>query len=65
MRPVYLAVAALLGVAIAVQVVYARSYAPNATRAARIVWAANVALLAVLLAAFVWLALTPGVSASG
>lgn len=49
----------LLG-AIGVQVYYARMYAPQATRAAKVVWGFNIALLSGLLVGVVWLAYVQG-----
>lgn len=57
MRTALLAIAALLGVALAVQVVYARSYAANANITTKVVWGVNMALLAALAAGLVWYAL--------
>lgn len=62
MRVALLAIAALLGVALAVQVVYARRYAANANRTTKVVWGFNIALVAALLVGTVWYALGPGVS---
>ncbi len=55
-----LLVAALIGGAIVVQVVYARAYGSHATRPAKVVWGVNIALLVALLIALVWFALRQG-----
>lgn len=57
MRTALLAIAVLLGVALAVQVVYARSYAGNANITTKVVWGVNMALLAALAVGLVWYAL--------
>ncbi len=57
MRTALLAIAGLLGVALAVQVVYARTYAANANTTTKAVWGVNMALLAALVAGLVWYAL--------
>lgn len=44
-----IAIAALLCVALGVQVYYARAYATHATRAVKIVWGVNMGLLVVLI----------------
>lgn len=49
MRVALFATAALLGVALAVQAYYARSFSAHATRTVRIVWGVNMGLLAVLI----------------
>lgn len=62
MRVALLAIAALLGVALVVQVVYARMYAANANRTTKVVWGLNIALLASVLAGTVFYAFRPGVN---
>ena len=52
-----LAAAALLGVALGVQVHYARTYATHATRTVKIVWGVNMGLLVVLIVGIVGYAL--------
>jgi hypothetical protein len=61
-RVALLAIAALLGVALVVQVVYARMYAANANRTTKVVWGFNIALLAAVLVGIVWYAFGPGVN---
>jgi hypothetical protein len=61
-RPALLVIAALLLVAVGVQVTYARSYATNATMATKVVWGVNIALLVALLVGLVWYAFRPGVN---
>lgn len=56
----YLLIGVLVLAAIGVQVYYARMYAPQATRAAKVVWGVNIALLSVLLFGVVWLAYSQG-----
>lgn len=56
MRIALLAIAALLGVALVVQVVYARTYAANANRTTKVVWGVNIALVAATMAGLVWYA---------
>lgn len=62
MRIALLAIAALLGVALVVQVVYARMYAANANRTTKVVWGFNIALLAAVLVGTVWYAFGSGVN---
>ena len=62
MRVALLAIAALLGVALLVQVVYARMYAANANRTTKVVWGFNIALLAAVLVGTVWYAFGSGVN---
>ncbi len=57
-----IAIAALLGVALVVQVVYARAYWPNSTRAVRIVWGVNIGLLTVVAIGLLYYAFAAGVS---
>lgn len=56
-----LIIAALLGAALVVQVVYARTYAANATRTTKAVWGLNIALLLALVLGLVYYAMTAGV----
>lgn len=60
MRAGLLIAAALIGMALAVQIAYARAFASRATRATKVVWALNVALLTLLEAGLVLLALRDG-----
>ena len=62
MRIALLAIAALLGDALVVQVVYARMYAANANRTTKVVWGFNIELMAALVAGTLWYAFGPGVS---
>jgi hypothetical protein len=57
-----IAIAALLGVALVVQVVYARAYWPNSTRAVRVVWGVNIALLLAVVIGLLYYAFAVGVS---
>lgn len=61
MRVSLLVIAALLLVAIGVQIVYARAYAANATRSTKVVWGVNIGLLTVVLVGLVWFVFTQGV----
>lgn len=62
MRTGLLAIAALLGVVLVAQVVYARTYAALANRTTKVVWGLNMALLAALMIGTVWYAFGPGVN---
>lgn len=62
MRPALLIVAALLLVAIWVQVTYARAYSANVNGATKVIWGVNIGLLVALLIGLVWFAMGPGVS---
>ncbi len=56
MRTALLAGAALVCVALAVQVLYARAYAPNATKTTKLIWGVNIAMLVALAAGLAWYA---------
>jgi len=60
MRSALLVIAALLFVAIVVQVSYARAYAANANRPTKVLWGVNIGLLVALLIGLVWFAMSPG-----
>lgn len=63
MKIALLVIAALLLVAVGVQVSYARSYAASANTATKVVWGVNIALLVAVLVGLVWYVLLgPGVS---
>lgn len=54
--PYYLLIAALLAVAIAVQVAYLRVYAAQVTGATRLITGLNIGLLSILTVGMLWLA---------
>ena len=56
----YVLIGVLVLAAIGVQVYYARMYASQAGRAAKVVWGVNIALLSALLFGVVWLAYAQG-----
>lgn len=57
-----LIVVLLLGVALGVQVYYARMYAASATRTVRIVWGLNMALLVILMVGLLYYSFALGVN---